>query len=466
MSTEASITTPRWQSRLLWLLIALVVTPFVMLCFCAHPSADDWYMAVGGRDLGFWAANWKWYTEISGRIVQQATTTLHPFLISSSAYQFYCVGLLLAATVGFFQFTKAWLRGVDPVFRRLVAGAALMLFLWAMRSPAQGLYWVNGGNTYLLAAILQLFLGSLLARAWHEPSHSAGAATSIAVILLAMLASWSTELGMALQLVTMLLIAAVQWHENRRVHRLFVLALCATAVASLVIFFSPGLPVRMSTYVNDIHGRVVPALILSAKLSVRQVVIWLTSAPFFLLALLFLGWWPTQAMTSRQAWTRIYLTLLIIIGTTWGGFFVGAWGMGQSIPPRAINLLAFFFVLEWGFLIANVATLIRAQGWTKPTLSPAAFLLAFLALTVSLSAPNNVKAAWRDLLKGDARKFSAECEQRYALINESKDEEVTVPPLRSKPVSLFFNDLKPDATDWRNAGMAEFYHKKVIRLTE
>ena len=113
-----------------------------------------------------------------------------------------------------------------------------------------------------------------------------------------------------------------------------------------------------------------------------------------------------------------------------------------------------------------MAALIRAQGWTKPALSPAAFLLALLALTASLSAPNNVKTAWRDLIKGNARKFDEECEHRYTLIRESKGDEVSVPPLRVKPVSLFFNDLKPDATDWRNVGMAEFFHKKAIHLTE
>jgi hypothetical protein len=140
--------------------------------------------------------------------------------------------------------------------------------------------------------------------------------------------------------------------------------------------------------------------------------------------------------------------------------------MGQSIPPRAINLLAFFFVLEWGFLIANVAALIHARGWEKTTLSSTAFLLCFFTLTASLTAPNNVKTAWRDLIKGDARKFDQECERRYALIRESTEDEVTVPPLRVKPVSLFFNDLKPESTDYRNVGMAEFFHKKAIHLTE
>ena len=40
----------RWQGWLLLLLALFVITPFVILCFYAHPSADDWYMAAAGRD--------------------------------------------------------------------------------------------------------------------------------------------------------------------------------------------------------------------------------------------------------------------------------------------------------------------------------------------------------------------------------------------------------------------------------
>ena len=121
---------------------------------------------------------------------------------------------------------------------------------------------------------------------------------------------------------------------------------------------------------------------------------------------------------------------------------------------------------EHFLLLSGVAAWIRSLGWAKPTLTPAAFILVFLALAACVRAPGNVKTAWRDLLKGDARKFDLECEARYALIHESKTDEVTLPPLSVKPVSLFFNDLKPDPTDWRNTGMAQFYRKKAIHLSK
>lgn len=455
-----------WQILLLAGLCLFTIAPFVVLCFYAHPCADDWYMAVGGRDLGFWGANSKWFAGISGRIVQQATTTLHPIRISTLAYQLWCLGLLVAMAGALWRFTSAWLCGQTRAVRWLSAGLGFMLLLWAMRSPSQGLYWVNGANTYPLAFILQLLMGAWLARAWHEPDHRPSVFVIAGVMITAMLASWCTELAMSLQLLTLLLVAVAQWLEQRRVHRLFIFTIVATLLATPVIFLSPGVALRMKTYHNEILGHPIPALVLAAKLAVVQVVTWVTSAPFFLLALLSLHLWQVPPMDRAQAWRRILLALVLMVGTTWGGYFVGTWATGQRLPPRAVNLLGFFFLIEWAVLIAGVLALIRASGWAKPVLTPVAFALVLLAIGAGLKGTNNVKAAWRDLLKGDAKKFAIECEQRYALILESKTDDVTVPALRTKPVSLFFNDLKPEADDWRNKGMAEFYHKKTIRVSE
>ena len=453
-----------WQRRLLWLLIAITVVPFVILCFYAHPSADDWYMGCAGRDRGFWNANWQWYQEISGRVVSQAMTTLHPFLLGSLPYQLWCLGFLAGLAAGFYTLVSAVLAESGRSFRALLTGLAMVLVLWGMRSPAQGIYWVNGANIYTVAAILQLFLVALVARSLWNPSQPASLGVSCSVVMLAVGSALCTELAMALQLVGLLLLAGLQWWEQRRVHRLLVLAILATVAASLVILLSPGLPLRMKSYDNDIHGRLVPALFLSARLGIACVGAWLTTAPFFLLSLPLLAWWPSREMAPRQAWVRVALSILLMTGTTWGGCFVGAWSMGMMLPHRATNLLFVLFVVEWGVLLASMAALLRAHDLPRPVLSPAAFALVLLAVFASLRAPNNVKQAWKDLLNGQARKFDTECEARYALIRGSQEMEIAVPSLRVMPPTLFFNDLKPEASDWRNAGMAQFFFKKAIRL--
>lgn len=453
-----------WQRRLLWLLVAITVAPFVILCFYAHPSADDWYMGCAGRDRGFWNANWQWYQEISGRVVSQGITTLHPFLLGSLAYQLWCLGFILALAAGFYALVNAVLPEISHSFRLLLSALALMLALWGMRSPAQGIYWVTGANIYTLAAILHLFLAALLVRRWRTPDGPVSIPDYCGVVILALGSALCTELAMALQLVGLLLMAGLQWLEQRRVHRLLVLAILATVAASIVIFCSPGLPLRMSTYHNAINGKIIPSLLFSAKLGVSCVALWLSTSPFFLLSLPLLAWWPARQMASRQAWARIALVLLLMIATTWGGCFVGAWSMGMMLPHRATNLLFLLFIMEWGALIASLAALLGSVGQSRPALSPLAFGLVLLALFASLRAPNNVKQAWKDLLKGDARRFDSECEERYNLIRGSQSKDVSVPPLRTKPPTLFFNDLKPEASNWRNAGMADYFFKQAIRL--
>lgn len=453
--------TLRLQELPLLLLAGLVFLPFMLLCLYAHPSADDWYMAATGRDLGLWGASVKWYTTITGRIVQQGVTSLHPIRLGAWAYKLWCLGLLIGLGAGIYRMVRAWLPGLDRSRTLVISAAGGMLLLWSMRSPAQGLYWVNGGNTYVLPAILQAFMLSLLAR-----MDAAGWRRHVAVALLAATAAWCSELAMALQLLGIILFIVTHWLLHRRLVPLLLTALAATLVATAVVFLSPGNNWRSGIYHNEVHGHLVPALVLSAKLGVRQVLTWLTTSPYFLLSIPLLALWPAGQTTRRQACLWLSLALVLMVGTAWGGFFVGAWSMGKPLPPRAVNLLGFYFLLEWGLLVHAVTALFSCEKWQRPRLSPALYLLVLLALGASLRSPNPVKTAWRDLLSGDARKFDAECQHRYDLIRQSTQDEVTVPPLKTKPVSLYFNDLNPDPADWRNAGMASFFQKKAIHLTQ
>jgi hypothetical protein len=39
-----------------------------------------------------------------------------------------------------------------------------------------------------------------------------------------------------------------------------------------------------------------------------------------------------------------------------------------------------------------------------------------------------------------------------------------VPALTARPATIFFNDLTPDPTNWRNTGCARFFRKHSIAL--
>jgi hypothetical protein len=406
----------RWQGWLLLLLAAFVVSPFAVLCFYAHPSADDWYMAATGREKGLVGVSVFWYQNMSGRLVQQGVASLHPVRLGITAYQVWCLAWIVGLGLGFHAAVRRWFAELGREPRLVITASALMLALWSMRSPAQGLYWVNGGDTYLLPAILQLLILSLLGRSIRPgwPAHTLAA-------VLALAASLCSELAMALQMLCFILYAAYTWFTTRSVPRLLLTLMAATVMAALIIFLSPGVPLRMATYANDVRGHPLPALIQSAKLAVVQLGAWVTLSPFFLVSLLLLQWWPVRQMPARQAFALIVLAVIMIIGTTWGGLFIGSWATGQRLPPRAVNLLGLFFVVEWAVLLSGVAAWIRFRGWAKPALTPAAFIWVFLGLAASVRAPGNVKTAWRDLLKGDAKKFDLECDGRLCSHSRSQE---------------------------------------------
>jgi hypothetical protein len=291
-----------------------------------------------------------------------------------------------------------------------------------------------------------------------------GVKSYILASLLAILAVGSSEVAMSFQVMFLIILCTVSFIQHKRVSRILILTMVCTVIATVVVFKAPGNDWRTSMYDNAVHGRLFPSLMLAAKLSVVRFASWVSSGPLVLLTLFLLSFWRVRTADRRTGWLLIIIALFLITGTLWGGFFVGAWSAGKPLPPRAINLIYLFFVLEWIILLHAAAVFLKAHNLELPRLNMAAIFVVVFGLYAALASPSNVKSAWRDLIKGDAKRFSQESSKRFELIRASTSDDVTVPALKTKPKMLFFNDFKPDPTDWRNKGGAEFFNKKVIRL--
>jgi hypothetical protein len=453
--------------RLKWLLLgylAACVTPFLLLCAYAHPSADDWYMAAAGEKLGVLGASKQWYLKLTGRFTQQALTSLHPIRWGIAAYQAWCLAVLLTLFLSIYLCIRRWL----PDFQRwqwcAISGAVACVFLWQMPSPAQGIYWVNGLNTYIFAAILQLLLAVVLGPECVSKSPKYSPGSYALAMLLSILAVGCSEVAMSFQVMFLVMLGMFSFMQCKSVSPILVLTMACTAVATIVVFKAPGNDWRTSMYDNAIHGQLLPSLWLAARLSIARFASWASSAPLALLSLFLLSFWRVKTADRRSGWLLLVFATLLLTGTLWGGFFVGAWSAGKSLPPRAINLIYLFFVLEWIILLHAIAVFLKARDLEPPRLNRTAIFVVVLGLYAALASPGNVRSAWRDLIKGDAGRFSRESQARFELIRSSSGDDITVPALKTKPKMLFFNDFKPDPDDWRNKGAAEFFNKKVIRL--
>lgn len=459
---------PSLSTSLVCLLAVIGILPFLLLCGYAQPSADDWYMAVHTMEKGFWRANIEMYLGQSGRFFSSALLFLNPMLLSFAAFKLWCLTVLVGLGLALRWAAAAWFPEASHSWRWMITVLVFVLFLWDMPSTAQGLYWGTGMAGYTLPGVLSLCLAGMFGRRCLDVDWSPRPALLAAASLIAFAITGCTEVAMALLLAHVSMLNALFFWRHRRVSRPLLVLLVATLAGVAVVVLTPGNANRQTWYDNEVAQAPVPALLMALKLAVRQVAIWLAFVPFFLFSLVIAGAWPEALQVSRQrAWELIVVSLVLMAGTVFGGFFLGTWSMGTAIPLRGVNLVLLFFIIDWIVLLAGIIALLRAWHVEIPRAGHVLCVSAFLIFCANaqMSAGTNVKAAWRDLIGGGAARYDQESAARHAFIRGSPEQDVLVPALAARPTTLFFNDLTPDPTNWRNTGCASFFKKRSVALT-
>ncbi len=455
------------NAGLVWLLAFIGILPFVLLCAFAHPSADDWYMAAHTMDMGFWRANIMMYLGQSGRFFSSALLFAHPMLLSFGAFKCWCLFLVLGLGASLRWAAGGWFPEASNGWKWMLASTVFVLLLWGMSSTAQGFYWGTGSAGYTLPGLLFLCLCGMLGRGCLQTEWHPRPALLFAASLIAVAITGCSEVAMALLLAHVSMLNGLFLWRHRQVSRPLLIVLVATLAGVAMVVLTPGNAVRRTWYHNDVHHVFVPAILMALKLGVRQVTVWLAFVPFFLFSLVLMGSWPAALQLSRQrARELVVVSLLLMAATVFGGFFLGTWSMGAAIPQRAVNLVLLFFIIDWVILLAGMIALLRFHQIQIPPAGrvlAASIFLIFCAST-QMSASNNVKAAWRDLLGGGAAHYDKESYRRHSLIRDSKEQDVLVPALTVRPATIFFNDLTPDPSNWRNTGCASFFRKRSVAL--
>lgn len=451
------------------ILLALVgVLPFVLLGLHAHPSADDWYMAADTLEKGFVKANVDYYNGTTGRFTSSAFLFMNPIILSFGAFKCYSVCLVLSLVLAARWAVSSWFPGQSSAWKWAAALLGVTLLLWGMASTAQGFYWGTGSSGYTLPAVIALVIAALTGRRSLEPGWKPSVVVVALMGLLAVVATGCTEVAMAL-----LLLHALGWNalfvwRNRRVSKPLAVLLLAIGVGAALVMLSPGNANRSSLYSNGVNHVLPAALMLTLKLGVKHVGSWLVHVPFVPFSLIALCAWPAARMVPRkQAVELIVLALLLMAGGVFGAFFLGAWSMGAALPLRAVNLILFFFIIDWFVLLAGLVGLLRSLELRLPQSRVLFSLGLVLAIGMAVVFPgNNVRNAWRDLVGGEAARYDQESTMRHATLRAaSPDAAVRVPALTARPSTLFFNDLTPDPTDWRNTGCARFFRKHSVAVT-
>ncbi len=241
--------TPRLQkaaSRVGEALVWLGILPLFILCWYAHPSADDFLQANDVRKHGHWGYMQHMYLHWTGRYTAMlGWSFFNPVSYGhdKAGYGLVCfllLGLLLVALV---LALRAWLRGAGLTSRQLwQAGAgALLLIVYQLPSTAEWFYWLTSSFNYLMPAILLLLALALLARHVQQ-----GPLTRRYQVILALLLFLIVGCNETIAVPVLLIVWFFMLLESRKQRRLvsWQIALAVT-VGCAVAFLAPGNSARM-----------------------------------------------------------------------------------------------------------------------------------------------------------------------------------------------------------------------------
>ncbi len=437
----------------------------------ALPQADDFVLAVEGRERGFWgyarhvyaiwSGRWLGHGLIAALLASGDPTRSYPWLIG---------GLLACQLAGLHALVRMVL-GAEPS-RLAVLGFALGLFalLFAARpSPAETVYWFSGAVAYQLSVTLCIFLVALLARPLTPRARIAGwLGRGVAAWLLAFCIPGLHELVGLAALLVLGVGGAVAWRVGSQTLPLWVGALVCAAGGLLVVLLAPG---------NELRGR--------HFLGARDV----ANA---------LGWFARDVATHARAWILdpklLAATCLLAVhpglarlrpawlgwrGIPWRGIipaawlailaaalFAPRWATGDWVPERVVDTNYAIFAIGW---LLSVFVWTRRAADARPlpaTIGLVARWASLATLAAALLLTGNAPTAMADLTQRVPAWHRA-LVARHALAwraGRNGASTLVVPRLPPPPQLLAVLELMPDADHWANQGFARFFGLRSVRV--
>lgn len=460
---------------LIGIFLGLALLPFVVLFFYAHPAADDFCFAYRFPAMSFGEYMVHWYTGWSGRY---ATFAAHPLMYQSLEpviYRFFLILLFAFLGFGLYWIVRALTGG--QVSRRnalLAALFGLVVYLHQMPGVAAAFYWLSGTISYQLGNAFALVGFAAAIQATRTRERQARTALGAVAALSLLGAVGTNEVAMLFVLGTLATAAAVALWTGSRTRRLW-LGLTAAAVMGAVVWaLSPGNRARLT----EVHSGATPDLatagVRAAAEVARYIPEWGMSAPLLLSTLLFLPaavWLARRVEALREhLFVHPVLPVLVSGGLIALAFFLPHYGAG-GVPPRTANVVFLFFLIAWFLNVQILVGYLLKRGVLSASLVPghSVAIAAAALLVFSLFAEGNVRQAYADLLLLRARDYDQENRARGALVQQALGEgrsAVTLPLLRSRPESLFFDDISLDSTDWRNTCYADYLRIEEVHAAE
>ncbi len=449
--------------------LALMVLSSWLCLYYAHPLADDYAVAVAGRELGPAGYANSIYLEKSGRWTGHALLAL--VLSRIDLTRAYPLALLALAAINLgaiFAFGRALFAESVPARKLLMWSLGFEALLWAGRPvPGQTLYWFSGAVPYQLSLSCSVFLVAGLIACSRRAR--AGVGWTAAAVLLPVFVAGLQEL-VAMMLTVVLVAGAWVAHRLRLPTRtLWSWSIAAALVGCAASLTAPGNAMRGETYP---HGGDLVLTLRTFYWDCRHVVRDWVLEPRLLCASLFL-WLSPTFRSLRPPWIDGAVGWTPIVGLSAAlalaiGLAGPRWATGTWQPPRMLAVDYVLFFHAW-FVLLFVCTRdgrglpgserIRRLGRTA----------ALLGMGLGLVLAGNGRVVLADLVRGHIQRWSAAMEERYELIRAAAQQgpvDLVLPRSTDPPRIYAQMDVGDDPSHWKNGLMARYFGLRSVAVAK
>lgn len=479
------------EKAVFWLVLAAVVLMLVPMLLVARynvPCADDYHFGApthaawqathslaavvkaAGEKVAERYANWQ------GTYSAMFLMALQPAVFGNGFYAlvpFLTLGMLAAGTCFFCLSLFAKLLGASRWQALVLALVWLGIDTQLLPSAVQGFYWYNGAIFYTFFFGVQLFYFGLVARclaAQHAPRGRSAACVAGLCVLGLFLSGGNLVTAFGTLLILACVLCLLALCKNRR-WRVLVLPFLCLAAGFAINVCAPGNRVRQAA---EGGTPLFAPLAVWRAIQEAAVQFWKPRTVLVVLALVFLApvlWNAAAAARIRFRWPLFFLVLTLGL---YAAQFCPTWyALKQAGPARLLDIIfysAFFWMaVNLFYFLGWLQRRLWAENGAVPqarySLGFVAAVAAALALgcfvlrdTLNFSSVQALNA----VRTGQAQQYHAEFEARVEILEDTAQPDAVLQPYSVHPRVLYFDDATPDAANWRNEAMADYYGKHSV----
>jgi hypothetical protein len=450
-------------------LTLVLVAPFFVLAFYNNPSIDDFSFVYLVKKMGFWGAQYNWYTTWTGRYSSMFILSVHPLWFKSLVlYKFISLGIIFFTIHAFYRLINLFFNTSSLILNTVIALAFSFTFFSGMPSLVQGIYWEPGSVTYQLANILLLHLSVNLIRLIISTSKKRSSLWLVINSFLIIIICGLNETSMLLTVVLLPFLMFVDFFLVKRINILLIKFEILAIICSLIVFLAPGNKGREDSFVFE-NSKDLFFTISSSFVSAWEYIIsWIATPQIIITSILAIFLFLSLIEKKGEVINKIkwyYSVIALVLGYVFVAISLspGFWALGAPAPSRTINVSYWLFSCSWiAFLFFLFQLISPILIKLKKEIN---YVLIFGFTLLLIFAKNDTySTATNDVFSGSAAIYNLQFKERDSLMRTCENEVCSIPSFSVFPSSIFNQELSADDSDWWNHVYGLYYGKKAVHL--